>query len=176
MSMALTTFCFTIFLILCSFMVDFASASGDYGYGSKPQLFHTPMFHVKEKPLPIGIEGFILCKSGPKTIPIKGGVARITCLAVDENGYQTAPFSILSKPTDSKGYYFATLYPNELNHNKLKLAECKAFLEKSPLETCKVATDVNEGITGAPLSYRRLLDNKKMTLYSVPPFIFSNGY
>ncbi|MBA0549088.1 hypothetical protein Golob_020146 [Gossypium lobatum] len=156
--MALTTFCFPISLILCSFMVDFASASVDYGYGSKPQLFHTPMFHVKEKPLPIG------------------GVARITCLAVDENGYQTAPFSILSKPADSKGYYFATLYPNELNHNKLKLAECKAFLEKSPLETCKVATDVNKGITGAPLSYRRLLDNKKMTLYSVPPFIFSNGY
>ncbi|KAB2022361.1 hypothetical protein ERO13_D07G187250v2, partial [Gossypium hirsutum] len=175
MSMALTTFCFPISLILCSFMVDFASASGDYGYGSKPHLFHTPMFHVKEKPLPIAIEGFILCKSGPKNNPKSaGGVARITCLAVDENGYQTAPFSILSKPVDSKGYYFATLYPNELNHNKLKLAECKAFLEKSPLETCKVATDVNKGITGAPLSYRRLLDNKKMTLYSVPPFIFSN--
>lgn len=105
-----------------------------------------------------------------------GGVARITCLAIDEHGYETAPFSILSKPTDSKGYYFATFYPNQLNHNKLQLAECKAFLEKSPLETCKVATDVNKGITGAPLSYSRLLDNKKMKLYSVPPFIFSNGY
>ncbi|XWS75664.1 hypothetical protein CRYUN_Cryun01aG0110600 [Craigia yunnanensis] len=179
--MALTTFSFTISFILFSFMIVIASAT-DYAYGSKPELFYKPKFDVKEKPLPIGVEGLILCKSGSKTIPIKGAVARITCLVVDEHGYETAPFSILSKPTDSKGYYFATLFPNELN-NKLKLTVCKAFLEKSPLETCKVATDVNKGISGASPSYRRLLDNKKMKLYSVPPFIYtsqpkpiSNGY
>ena len=111
-----------------------------------------------------------------------GAVARITCLAVDEHDYETEPFSILSKPTDSRGYYSATLFPNELN-NKLKLTECRAFLEKSPLKTCKVATDVNKGISGAPLFYHRLLDNKKIKLYSVLPFIYtsqpkpiSNGY
>ncbi|XVE78570.1 hypothetical protein DITRI_Ditri13aG0156400 [Diplodiscus trichospermus] len=131
--------------------------------------------HVKEKTLPIGIEGIILCKSGQKTIPIAGAVARITCLAVDEHGYETAPFSFLSKETDSKGYYFATLFPQELNHNDLKLTECKAFLEKSPLENCKVATDVNKGVNGAPVSYCRLLNNKKMKLYSVAPFIYTNS-
>ncbi|XP_022769976.1 proline-rich protein 3-like [Durio zibethinus] len=169
--MALNSFSFTVSLILFSFMIVIASAS-DYAYGSKPKVLYKPMFDMKEKQLPIGVEGLILCKSGPKTIPIEGAVARITCLAVDEHGYETAPFSILSKATDSKAYYFATLFPNELGNN-LKLTECKAFLEKSPLETCKVATDVNEGISGAPLSYRGLLDNKKMKLYSVPPFIYT---
>ncbi|XP_017974838.1 PREDICTED: proline-rich protein 3 [Theobroma cacao] len=173
MSMALTTFSFTISFILFSFMLVIASAS-DYSYGTKPELLYKPKSDVKEKPLPIGIEGLILCKSGPKRlIPIKGAVARITCLAVDEHGYETAPFSILSKATDSKGYYFATLFPHELS-NKLKLTECKAFLEKSPLENCKVATDVNKGISGAPLSYCRLLNNNKMKLYSVPPFIYTS--
>ncbi|XVF20848.1 hypothetical protein REPUB_Repub12eG0038300 [Reevesia pubescens] len=59
-------------------------------------------FDVQEKPLLIGIEGLILCQSGPKTFPIKGAVPRITCLAVDEHGYETPPFSILCKATDSK--------------------------------------------------------------------------
>ncbi|XP_039003686.1 proline-rich protein 1-like [Hibiscus syriacus] len=134
------------------------------------------MLDVKDKRLSIVIEGIILCKSGPKTTPIKGAAARITCVAVDEQGYETAPFSILNTPTDSKGYYLAALYPHQLIRHSLKLADCKAFLLESPLETCKVATDVNKGMTGAPISYRRLLHNKKMKLYSVPPFIFSNGY
>ena len=73
MSMALTTFSFTISLILFSFMLVIASAS-DYGYGSKPEQLYKPKFDVKEKPLPIGIEGLILCKLGPKTIPIKGNL------------------------------------------------------------------------------------------------------
>ncbi|OMP06007.1 Pollen Ole e 1 allergen/extensin [Corchorus olitorius] len=179
------TFAFTISLILFSFMIAIASAS-DYGYGAKPAApAYKPKSDVKEKPLPIGVEGIILCRSGYKTFPIKGAIARITCLAVDENGYEAAPFSILSKETDSKGYYFATLFPNVLN-NKLKLSQCKAFLEKSPLETCKIATDVNKGISGAPISYCHLLQNKKIKLYKVPPFIYttssstpkpiSNGY
>ncbi|GMJ16129.1 hypothetical protein like AT2G47540 [Hibiscus trionum] len=157
--MASTTL--SIYLIICSFMVVLASAS---------------VLDVKEEPLSIGIEGIILCKSDPKTTPIKGSVARITCLAVDQHGYETAPFSVLSKPTDSKGYYFAALYPHQLLHRNLKLADCRVFLQDSPFEACKVATDVNQGITGAPISYRRLLHDKKMKLYSVPPFFFSNGY
>ncbi|KAK8491290.1 hypothetical protein V6N11_051302 [Hibiscus sabdariffa] len=161
---------------ISTFLHYFLTRYSDYGYASKPQPFYKPMLDVKEESLSIGIEGIILCKSGPKTTPIEGAVARIACLGVDEHGYETAPFSILSKPTDSKGYYFATLYPHQLIRRNLKLADCKAFLQDSPLETCKVATDVNKGTTGAPISYSRLLHDKKMRLYSVPPFIFSNGY
>ncbi|XWS46612.1 hypothetical protein CRYUN_Cryun14cG0083300 [Craigia yunnanensis] len=69
----------------------------------------------KEKPLPIGVEGHILCKSGTSSVPIQGAVARITCLAIDEYGYKIAPFSFLSDATDANGYFFATLTPSEIN-------------------------------------------------------------
>ena len=80
-----------------------------------------------------------------------GALARITCLAVDMNGYESAPFSVLSHPTDAKGYFFATMSPSELE-DAWKLTECKAFLKKSPEETCNVPTDVNNGMSGALLS------------------------
>lgn len=98
-----------------------------------------------------------------------GAVARVTCGYVDEVGYETGPISVLSHVTDSKGYFFATLSLAELQGSKLKLTECKAYLESSPLDTCKVPTDVNHGISGAPLSSYRLIDNK-IRLYSVGPF------
>lgn len=100
-----------------------------------------------------------------------GAVARVTCGYEDEYGYETGPMSVLSHVTDSKGYFFATLSLG----SKLKLTECKAYLEISPLETCKVPTDVNFGIGGALLSSYRLLDNK-MKLYTVGPFICISQY
>ncbi|KAF2304719.1 hypothetical protein GH714_037694 [Hevea brasiliensis] len=106
---------------------------------------------MKENPLPIGIRGIILCKSGSNYEPIQGAVTRVTCLPVDENGYETAPFSVLSYPSDAKGYFFATLYPSQIS-NDLKIAECKAFLEDSPLQNCKVPTDVNKGISGSEVA------------------------
>ena len=114
-----------------------------------------------------------------------GAVARITCVAVDENGYETAPFSILSNGCDGNGYFFATctLSPySSLVENK-KIKECKAFLDYSPLDTCKVPTDVNHGISGGLLSSYRVLNENNMKLYSVGPFFYTsetqsvpNGY
>ncbi|TQD72537.1 hypothetical protein C1H46_041944 [Malus baccata] len=111
-----------------------------------------------------------------------GAVVRITCLAEDEQGYETAPFSKLSGATDAKGYFFATLSPSQLE-DKWKLTECKAFLDYSPLESCKVPTDVNHGITGLLLSSYRTLRAKNIELYSVGPFFCTsetksvpNGY
>ncbi|KAK1385108.1 proline-rich protein 3-like [Heracleum sosnowskyi] len=118
----------------------------------------------------IGIQGTILCKTGSQLIPIKDAIARITCLAVDRKGYETAPFSILSNPANAKGYYFATLSPAELEQG-WRLTECKVFLEKSPVKSCNVPTDVNNGKTGATLSSPRLL--KTMNLYSIPAFIYT---
>ncbi|MFQ6665157.1 hypothetical protein Gotur_031995 [Gossypium turneri] len=97
---------------------------------------------------------------------------RITCVAVDEFGYETAPFSFLSDATDENGYFFATLTPPEIN-DKMQLRECKAFLENSPLEACKVPTDVNKGIRGAILNSHRVLDQRKMRLYWVGPFFYT---
>ncbi|KAL1810245.1 hypothetical protein ACET3Z_027235 [Daucus carota] len=119
----------------------------------------------------IGIQGIIYCKTGSQLIPIKDAIARLTCLAVDKKGYETAPFSILSKPADAKGYYFATLSPAELEQG-WRLTKCKVFLEKSPLESCNVPTDVNKGKTGATLRSPRLL--KTMNLYSIPAFVYTS--
>jgi hypothetical protein len=102
-----------------------------------------------------------------------GAVARITCLAVDENGFETAPFSFLSNACDPKGFFFATLSPAEVEDHR-KLTECRAFLELSPSETCIVPTDVNKGISGAVLGSYRLLNDMKMKLYTVGPFFFTS--
>ncbi|XP_029128727.1 proline-rich protein 3 [Cajanus cajan] len=132
-------------------------------------------------PTIIGVQGVVLCKSGSNYFPIQGAVARVTCGYEDERGYETGPISVLSHVTDSKGYFFSTLSLAELGSN-LKLTECKAYLESSPLETCKIPTDVNYGISGARLSSYRLLHNN-LKLYTVGPFFCTsqsapapNGY
>ncbi|KAJ8749673.1 hypothetical protein K2173_026322 [Erythroxylum novogranatense] len=96
-------------------------------------------------------------------------VAKITCSAVGQNGYEATSFSCL---TDAKGYFFKTL--PDLDDDKLKLTDCKAFLESSPLETCKLPTDVNKGITGAIFSNYRILNDKKIKLFSVGPFFYTS--
>ncbi|KAK7269658.1 hypothetical protein RIF29_22392 [Crotalaria pallida] len=121
----------------------------------------------------IAIQGVVLCKSGSSYFPIQGAVARVTCKYVDEYGYEARPTSVLSHVTDNKGYYLVKLPLAELG-SKLKLTECKAYLESSPLETCKVPTDVNYGISGAPLSSYRLLQNN-VKLYSVSPFFCTSS-
>ncbi|XVF18294.1 hypothetical protein REPUB_Repub11eG0008900 [Reevesia pubescens] len=134
-------------------------------YGTKPE--------ENENLLSIGVEGLVLCKSGSKYYPIQGAVAKVTCQAVDEIGLEkTLP--ICSTPTDAKGYFFATVSSLSLVDKSLKIKNCKAFLEKSPLESCNVPTDVNKGITGALLSGSyRLLNEKHTKLYSVGPFFYT---
>ncbi|XP_038683428.1 proline-rich protein 3-like [Tripterygium wilfordii] len=126
-----------------------------------------------DEPNTIGVEGLIICRAGSKYFPIQGAVARIACLGINEYGYENTPFSILSSVTDSKGYFFMKFCPSQLNR-ELKITECKAFLQSSPLETCKVATDVNKGISGALLSSYRILNDNKIKLYTLRPFIYTS--
>lgn len=179
---------------------------------AKPEVpgYKTPKSpEGKDKPLVpsiIGVQGVVLCESGSTYFPIQGNfiiisfidvlkegivlmrnhscagaVVRVTCVGVDEGGYETAPMSVLSHITDSKGYFLATLSISEVG-DKLKFSECRAFLESSPLQTCKVPTDENHGISGALLSSYRLL-NHSIKLHSVGPFVYTshpkplpNGY
>ncbi|KAF6141238.1 hypothetical protein GIB67_024322 [Kingdonia uniflora] len=121
----------------------------------------------------IGVQGIVYCKSGAKIVPLQGAVARVTCLTVDEEGYESAPFSVLSEKADEKGYFFATLCLSDLK-KKSVITSCKVFLNSSSLETCNVPTDVNQGITGAlPGSYH-LLTHKSMKLFTVGPFVFTS--
>ncbi|KAL5791870.1 hypothetical protein ACOSP7_000464 [Xanthoceras sorbifolium] len=167
-------------LVLLLSVVVSASASGGYGSDHIPEKSE-PKEQEKLLSTTLGIQGIIYCKSGSKLIPLEGAVARVTCLANDDHGFERAPFSILSDATDDKGYFFATLSPREVQEN-WRLKECRAFLEVSPSETCNVPTDMNQGINGALLNLYRPLTEKKMKLFSVGPFCFaddksiSNGY
>ncbi|KAI9156787.1 hypothetical protein LWI28_012223 [Acer negundo] len=159
------------------------SESHDYIPIPKPDVYKPkPQDYGYEKPLPISIEGLILCKSGSKYYPIQGAVAKVTCLVDDIYGSKTTVFSISSKATDSKGYFLADLCSLKLSDN-LKLKQCNVFLDNSPLKDCNIPTDVNRGITGALLNSYRILNEKKIKLYSVGPFFFTpvtksipNGY
>ncbi|XP_030532469.2 protein SEED AND ROOT HAIR PROTECTIVE PROTEIN-like [Rhodamnia argentea] len=162
-----------LLLLLPLFAVVFAAADIDaYGSGfglEKPKLRGDRSFLSTN----IGIQGVIYCRSGSRLIPLRGARARVTCLAVDGRGYETAPFCIVSRLTDANGYFLATLSPSEVEDN-WKLTQCKAFLESSPSETCKVPTDVNRGVTGALLSSRHLPSNKRMEWFSVGPFVYTS--
>uniref|UniRef100_A0A6N2KU03 Uncharacterized protein n=1 Tax=Salix viminalis TaxID=40686 RepID=A0A6N2KU03_SALVM len=102
-----------------------------------------------------------------------GAVIRVACTAVDQHGYRKVPFSCLTEATDAKGYYFKTLPSSRLDDH-LKITECKAYLESSPLKTCNVPTNMNDGISGAPLSAYRILHDKKMKLYSMRTFFYTS--
>ncbi|KAJ8749631.1 hypothetical protein K2173_026280 [Erythroxylum novogranatense] len=156
-------------LILLSLLVV---ASADYGNVPKPDNIVQPQSEINDQPIPIAIEGVILCKSGSSYLPVQGATSRIKCLAVDDRGYEVAPFAFMSSPSDENGYFFATLLPSQIG-NHLKLSQCKAFLHSSPLETCSFATDANGGLTGALLSAYRILNEKKMKLFTVGPFFYS---
>ncbi|XP_052199007.1 proline-rich protein 3-like [Diospyros lotus] len=136
-----------------------------YGYAPKTEE-ETLLSYIT------GIQGMIYCKSGAKLIPLQGALARITCPTVDKNGHASAAFSVVSQPTDAKGYFFTMVSSFQLK-DVLKVTECKAFLEKSPSETCKVATDANKGIAGASLSSYNLLKHRNVKLFSVGPFFYT---
>jgi hypothetical protein len=100
-----------------------------------------------------------------------GAIAKITCVAIDENEYETAPFSTLTNGCDENGYFFATL--SGLKDN-WKLKECKVFQYYSPLETCKVPIDANQGLSGDLLSSYRILNDKHTKLYSLGSLFYSS--
>ncbi|KAL0389664.1 UNVERIFIED_CONTAM: hypothetical protein Scaly_0323500 [Sesamum calycinum] len=156
-------------------MIVVASASG-YGYGPKPDVGSSKSDTPRKEFLPgvFSVQGTIYCKSGSKVFPLKGGVMRITCLGIDKDGYETAPFSILSRPTDANGYFLSKLSSQLLEDDGVKISQCKVFLHTCPLRTCPVATDVNNGLSGAPLSAYRPIGFNSMRLYSVGPFVYSS--
>ncbi|XP_022953718.1 proline-rich protein 3-like [Cucurbita moschata] len=140
---------------------------------------------IYEKPLPsygrevaapllIAVEGVVSCRNNTQYHPLKGVVARITCMGLNEKGNEMAPFSFSSFPSDEHGYFLATLSVSKLK-GKAKVTECKAFLPpSSPCEGCKYLTNVNNGVLGALFRSFRILTHRNMKLYSVGPFLYSS--
>ncbi|XP_059318507.1 protein SEED AND ROOT HAIR PROTECTIVE PROTEIN-like [Lycium ferocissimum] len=181
--MASSKFALCILLSLVAATVASASSNygNGYGYGNNAPKTYKKVVPTKGLVLSaninIAVQGMIYCKSGSKLIPLKGAVARVTCLGVEKNGYETAPFSFSSYQSDSKGYYYAVFSLKELKEydQSCTITQCKAFLESSSLEECDVPTDENKGKTGALLTSYRLLNGKKSTLlYTVAPFVYTS--
>ncbi|CAI0417040.1 unnamed protein product [Linum tenue] len=126
-----------------------------------------------EEAFPAAVEGIVICKSSSGYVPIKGAVVTITCLKVNEEGYDDDKTP--SSPTNAKGYFFKTL-PSNKDDKKNSWENCKAFLEQSPMEECGVPSNVNRGIDGFPLSSHRILQDKHLKLYSVGPFFYTSEH
>ncbi|XP_057790423.1 protein SEED AND ROOT HAIR PROTECTIVE PROTEIN-like [Salvia miltiorrhiza] len=158
----------TLYLFPLTVIVG-ASASG-YGYGPNPNSYH-----LKNKYFPevFSVQGIVYCKSTSGVFPLKGSVVRITCLGLDKYGYETAPFSVLSRPTDANGYFLAKLSSELLEADGVKIVQCKTFLHSSKMRACPYATNISSGVSGAPLSAYRMLGSANMRLYSVGPFVYT---
>ncbi|KAL8548749.1 hypothetical protein ACS0TY_007857 [Phlomoides rotata] len=164
----------TLYLLLLLSHVIVASG---YGYGPNPNT-EMPRNIEKEKFFPrvFSVQGVVYCKSASKVLPLKGGVMRITCLGIDKYGYETAPFSKLSRPTDANGYFLTKLSSQLLRDvGGLNITHCNAFLHTSRHKICPFATDFNRGLSGAPLSAYRTLGSTDMRLYSIGPFIYGSN-
>ncbi|GFQ04110.1 proline-rich protein 3 [Phtheirospermum japonicum] len=163
--------------LLCLFLlcVIGGAYAGGYGYGLEdPKAEASKIIGKKLMPGLFSVQGIVYCKSASKVLPLKGGVVRITCLGIDKYGYETAPFSILSHPTDANGYFLAKLSAQLLEESGVKISQCKAFLHSSSLKSCPIATEINKGLTGAPLSAYRAVGSNNMRLYSVGPFVYTS--
>ncbi|KAK9136798.1 hypothetical protein Sjap_007392 [Stephania japonica] len=124
----------------------------------------------KQKCSNFAIQGIVYCRSGLELTRLEGAVTRVTCLHLHKDGYEMAPFSVLSKPTDSKGYFYVSVPQNE---GISKISDCRVFLNSSPSEICNVPTDVNNGVSGAVPGTYQVLSNKKTELYTVGPFFYT---
>ncbi|KAG5587735.1 hypothetical protein H5410_048169 [Solanum commersonii] len=180
----LPVFCIVLSIVAAATIASANSnyENGYYGYENDVPKAYKKDVHTKglvPEANIIAVQGMIYCKSGSKHIPLKGAVARITCLGTEKHGHETAPFSFSSYQSDAKGYYYAVFSLNELKEydQSCTITQCKAFLESSSLEECDVPTDENNGKTGAILTSYRLLNEyaeKKIVLYSVAPFVYTS--
>ncbi|KAK1558763.1 hypothetical protein Q3G72_006302 [Acer saccharum] len=175
--MALSRLFLTTSLLLFSLLV-LASAS-DYSYGSVPkpdtkESKPQDNYNNDSKPQQPKEDRYSTPDNYKPQPGKPGAVVRITCKVVDDdNECET----VYSDETDANGYFFKTLSPLKqltVTDGLRVIKECKAFLEDSPMEDCKVPTDVNRGISGALLNSYRILDNKKIKLFKVGPFFYTS--
>ncbi|KAF4383607.1 hypothetical protein F8388_014107 [Cannabis sativa] len=132
--------------------------------GVIPTMIHT-----------IGIEGVILCHTALNTyIPIQGAVARVTC-SPNYSSYDKddVPSSMLSYESDVNGFFLVKLLVSQLKTGLNVKEDCKVFLEYSPLQTCNLPTDVNDGITGANLSFFTAFKDKVFYTLGAGPLIYT---
>ncbi|KAB1203007.1 ELMO domain-containing protein A [Morella rubra] len=114
------TFIRTVFLQMLS-ANDYGAGASDDGADSAGAdgARALKLLRIKFIWFPTVAKGHFFCsvRSSSCCVPL-GAVARITCLAVDEQGFEAAPFTFLSDPCDKNGYFFATLSPWEVQDRR----------------------------------------------------------
>uniref|UniRef100_A0A7N0TTL6 Uncharacterized protein n=1 Tax=Kalanchoe fedtschenkoi TaxID=63787 RepID=A0A7N0TTL6_KALFE len=154
----------SILTVLALFVVCATALEGETREG----WFPGPAGETKPvSPTIIGVRGAIYCQKGAKLTPIQGACAKVTCAAKGKK-----PFTIISAPTDKKGMFMATLSLYEVEKTWDLKKDCKAYLHSSPLKTCHVATNVNKGLSGAPLKTYKSFAGQHMKVFYVGPFTF----
>lgn len=105
---------------------------------------------------------------------LTGAKVKVVCPIVDSYGKLVAKVTISSYPTDLKGYFYFITYG--LSNKVKNFNGCKVKLESSPVSSCKTPTNVNKGVTGAPLSpdNSKYLSHDNFNLYTLEPFYFSS--
>ncbi|XP_068664460.1 non-classical arabinogalactan protein 31-like [Aristolochia californica] len=120
----------------------------------------------------VAVEGVIYCKSckfpGIDTLfgatPLAGAVAKLVC-----NSTKHA-ISALGK-TDKNGYFLI----DAVKVSSYGVHKCRVFLVSSPSEKCKLPTNINGGIKGARVFFRKVVfkGTKPVFLYASGPLAFA---
>lgn len=134
-----------------------------------------------EKTVAVVVEGVVYCQSchAYGTWSLSGaepiGAATIGVICKD---HRNRVSFYKAFETDKNGYFYAELKGFKMSHSFLDhpLHACKVKLVSSPLESCKVLTNVNYGLYGAPLRYedKRLVGSEhyEAVVYSAGPLAF----
>ncbi|XP_068666653.1 non-classical arabinogalactan protein 31-like [Aristolochia californica] len=120
----------------------------------------------------VAVEGVIYCKSckfpGIDTLfgatPLAGAVAKLECNSTKH------PVTSVGK-TDKNGYFLI----NAAKVSSYGVHKCRVFLASSPSAFCKEPTNINGGIKGARLIFRKVFfrGTKPVFLYTSGPLAFA---
>ncbi|GAA0173605.1 hypothetical protein LIER_27185 [Lithospermum erythrorhizon] len=186
MAKAQITFIITLFLFQLAIQLTTA-----HYLPPKPNVAAKPLKYVAAKPknyvatkpqkyVDLVVEGVVYCQSCDKrgmwsltgAKPIEKATISVICKDHRNRVIFYNPFK-----TNKDGYFYAQLKGFKVTNPFLDhpLQTCKVKLVSSPLKECNVLTNVNYGLSGAPLKYqdKRLVGpHYKAIIYGAAPLAF----
>ncbi|KAL3834820.1 hypothetical protein ACJIZ3_009556 [Penstemon smallii] len=132
------------------------------------------------KAVDVVVEGVIYCQSCEyqgtwsltKAKPIEAATISVIC-----KDHRNRVSYYKAFQTDKNGYFYAQLKDFKMSHSFLDhpLHSCKVKLVSSPIQSCNLLTNINEGLYGAPLRFedKRLVgSNYEAVIYAAGPLAF----
>ncbi|OIT03006.1 PREDICTED: non-classical arabinogalactan protein 30-like [Nicotiana attenuata] len=144
--------------------------------------------HVPAKPMEttvnMVIEGMVYCQScdnyGSWSLSKAKPIAEAKISVICKNYKKRVNF-YKAFETNEYGYFYAELQGFEMGHSYLDhpLHSCRVKLVSSPLETCNVFSNINNGLNGAKLRFEdKTIDRSdyKAVIYTAGPLAFRPTY